>query len=276
MKFIDNAVLDAYQFGVNTYCLLQKKYPNVFPVTPLSSPKSKIVFKLLTKAISTQFEPLIRKELAYYSKHHFELEDLQDGLDMGNLLTFVKDTENIEGDILELGTYKCGTTIMIARLLKKIASKRKVIGCDAFIGLPYEDKHSSKQNAKGMLSDVTVEYVLEKIKTFGVDDKISIIKGLFEETLTKFLSEKKFSMVLIDCDLYDAAKFSLEFAYPRLSEGGVIMFDDYDRDKDNQESSSDKPDSNLWGETKAVDEFCSSQKIEFNLLPVPHIRKKII
>jgi len=207
---------------------------------------------------------LIREELSFLIKHHSKLESLQDGLDMGNVLTFVKETENLEGDILELGTYKCGTTIMMARFLKKISSKRKVIGCDAFIGLPYEDKHSSQQNAKGMFSDVTVEHVLEKIKKFAVDDKIKIIEGLFEETLLKSLSEQKFSMVLLDCDLYDAAKVSLEFAYPRLVEGGIIMFDDYDRANRNNP---------MWGETRAIDEFCSSYNIKVNLLPVPHIRK---
>ena len=263
MKFIDRAVLGAYNFGINSYNQLQKKHPKLFPVS-LRSPKFKIFSKLITKVISTQFEPSVRDELSFFVKHHSELEAEQDGLDMGNVLTFIKETENLEGNILELGTYKCGTTIMMARFLKKIKSKRKVIGCDAFIGLPYEDKHSLQKNAKGWLSDVTVEYVLEKIKKFEVDDKITIIKGLFEETLYKSLSEKKFSVVLIDCDVYDAAKFSLEFVYPRLVEGGIIMFDDYDRvDRKNP----------IWGETKAVDEYCSEHNIKVNIQPIPHCRK---
>jgi len=265
MKLVNKALLGAYHFGINGYCQLQKKYPNVFPITPLSSPKSKIAFTLLTKVISRQFEPLIREELSYYVKHHYELEDLQDGLDMGNLLLFLKETENLEGDVLELGTYKCGTTIMMARFLKKIGSKRRIFGCDAFMGLPYEDKHSSQKNTTGMLSDVTLEEVEKKVTKFGMNDKITIIKGLFEETLSKVLSGKKFSMVLLDCDLYDSAKFSLEFVYPRIVKGGLIIFDDYDRvDAKNPG----------WGETKAVDEFCSSKKITVNLQPIPHIRKK--
>jgi len=271
LKFIDRTILGAFNFGMASYnklhqiyAQLHKKYPKIFTINPSGPAKTKIFFNLLTKVISTQFEPLIRDELSFYLKHHFELEDLQDGLDMGNVLSFINETENLEGDILELGTYKCGTTIMMARFLKNIGSKRKVIGCDAFKGLPYDDKHSSQQNAKGMFSDVTVEYVLEKIKKFGVDDKITIIEGLFEETLLKSLSEQKFSMVLLDCDLYDAAKFSLEFAYPRLVEGGLIMFDDYDRTGRNNPE---------WGETKAVDEFCSSHNIKVNLHPVPHFRK---
>jgi len=98
-----------------------------------------------------------------------------------------------------------------------------------------------------------------------VSDKVTLVKGLFEETLYEKLADKKFSLVLVDCDLYDATKISMEFVYPRLVEGGIIMFDDYDR------VSSDDP---QWGETKAVIEFCSSKNLKVNIFPEPHIIKK--
>ena len=91
-----------------------------------------------------QFEPSVIEELNFYIKSHYELQDLQDGRDMGNLLTFIKDNESVKGDILELGIYKGGTTIMIAHFLKKIKSAKKVFACDAFIGLPYDDKFSTR------------------------------------------------------------------------------------------------------------------------------------
>ena len=67
-----------------------------------------------------QFEPSVIEELNFYIKNHYELQDLQDGRDMGHLLTFIKDNESVKGNILELGIYKGGTTIMIAHFLKKI------------------------------------------------------------------------------------------------------------------------------------------------------------
>lgn len=264
MQSSNKTTLSIYNLIVNVYCSVKKKYPKLLPVTPLSSRMFKPVFILMTKAISKQFDSVIQEELKYYMKNHYELEDLQDGLDMGNLLTFVKNTENLNGDILELGTYKGGTTVMMANFLKKIKSQRKIFSCDAFIGLPFEDRFSEQKNVKGMFGDANFDKVLQKFQTFNVDDKIDLIKGLFEETLDKKLSKQKFSFVLLDCDIYDSAKYCLEFVYPRLEKGGIIMFDDYDRfDKDNPS----------WGETTAVNEFCATRKIEVNLHPVPHIKK---
>jgi len=254
-----------YRNGAKVYRHVQRDYIKSLPVDPLVSLNlKKSVFKFLTKDISKEFDPIIQEELSFYVKHHDELEDQQDGGDMGNLLKFVKETENFSGDVLELGTYKGGTTVMLARFLKKIGSKRKIFSCDAFIGLPTDDKFSRTKNAKGKYSDCDPDSVLRKFQKFGVDDKIILIEGLFEKTLYDKLAEQKFSLVFVDCDLYDTTKFCLDFVFPRLSEGGIIMFDDYDR------AFKENP---TWGETRAADEFCSSKKIKINLEPVPHIKK---
>ena len=41
------------------------------------------------------------------------------------------------------------------------------------------------------------------------------------------MADKTFSFVHIDVDLYEPAKDSLEFFYPRMAEGGIILMDDY-------------------------------------------------
>jgi len=254
-----------YKFGAKAYRRIKRDYVKSLPDDPLVSLHLKNhIFKFLTKAVYTEFEPIIQEELSFYVKHHDELEDQQDGGDIGNLLKFVKETENFSGDILELGTYKGGTTVMLARFLKKIGSKRKIFSCDAFIGLPTDDKFSHTKNAKGKYSDCDPDSVLRKFQKFGVDDEIILIEGLFEKTLYEKLAEQKFSLVFVDCDLYDTTKFCLDFVFPRLSEGRIIMFDDYDR------AFKENP---TWGETRAADEFCLSKKIKINLEPVPHIKK---
>jgi len=244
--------------------LLKKNYMKFLPLIPQTNPKIKPIFSFMTKIISKQFDPIIQEELDFYLKHHYELEDLQEGLGIASLLNFLKDLENIEGDILELGTYTAGTTIMLARFLKKIKSKKRIYGCDTFSGLPYEDDFSTQKNVKNMFTTRDYESVIKKIRKFNVDDKITLVKGLFSETLYQQLNEKKFSFVLVDCDIYKSTKESLQFTFPRLKKGGVIMFDDYDiADRENP----------LWGETKAVDEFCYENKIKINMFPVLHIKK---
>ena len=104
--------------------------------------------------------------------------------------------------------------------------------------------------------------VLDQFRKFEVDDKIQLLEGLFEDTLNEKLANNNFSIVLIDCDLYDATKYCLEFAYPRLNKNGLIILDDY-QNLENPE----------FGETKAADEFCSSHGTKVILSPMFHIVK---
>ena len=242
---------------------MRRQYIKSLPQCPLNLRITQPIFKILTKSIMNQFEPSVIEELNFYIKNHYELQDLQDGRDMGHLLTFIKDNESVKGDILELGSYKGGTTIMIAHFLKKIKSVKKVFACDAFIGLPYDDKFSTRaKNSVGMFSDTSAKLVLDKFRKFEVDDKIQLLEGLFEDTLNEKLANNNFSIVLIDCDLYDATKYCLEFVYPRLNKNGLIILDDY-QNLENPE----------WGETKAADEFCSSYGTKVILSPMSHIVK---
>ena len=105
--------------------------------------------------------------------------------------------------------------------------------------------------------------IKNKLEKYDVVDNVVLVKGLFENTLYERLSDKKFSLVLVDCDLYDATKLSLEFVYPRMEKGGIIMFDDYDRiNRDNA----------TCGESTAADEFCKEKNLKIELFPEPHIK----
>ena len=77
----------------------------------------------------------------------------------------------------------------------------------------------------------------------GWEDRIQLIKGFFEDTLPR-ISEERFSLAHLDCDLYTSYKTCLEFVYPRMLPGGVIVLDDY------------RLPANVYpGADKAVDEF---------------------
>jgi len=257
-------IIGSYDLSVRYYSRIKRKYIKSLPGSPLSIPKFKLLFTLMTKYVSIAFEPIIREELSYYLKHHYELEDLQEGRGMGTWLEFIKKTENLDGDILELGIYRGGLTVMTARFLQKLHSKRRIYACEGFVGLPYEDRFSIWENAKGFYADTSPDLVLKKFQKFGVSDKITLVEGLFEKTLYEKLTDKKFSLVLVDCDLYDATKFAMKFVYPRLVKGGTVVFDEYDV------VDVDQP---ACGETTAVNEFCSSENLTVNLFPVPHIIK---
>jgi len=71
------------------------------------------------------------------------------------------------------------------------------------------------------------------------------VEGDIEETVPGFVEENqgvRFSLIHFDCDLYRPTKAALRALWPRLSRGGIMLFDEY--------GIADWP-----GETRAVDEF---------------------
>jgi len=96
-------------------------------------------------------------------------------------------------------------------------TEETVHGFDSFLGLPEtwrEGYEQGKFNLHGNLPKV--------------NPNVSLIKGLFQDTLPVFLTEqsKKISFIHIDCDLYSSTKYILNEVKPYLEEGCVIVFDE--------------------------------------------------
>ena len=75
--------------------------------------------------------------------------------------------------------------------------------------------------------------------------QICLYKGWIPERF-KDVSELQFRFVHIDVDLFQPTKDAIEFFYPRMVKGGVIVCDDYGFDT-------------CPGATKAMDEFFDSK-----------------
>jgi hypothetical protein len=266
MALSSSILIAFFRHGEVIYVRLRKKYLKFLPPSPVGRFPifAKQLFKLKTRIIAKNFEPVIREELKWYNQVHYDIKDSQESIDIANICKFILDTENIEGDILELGTESAGLTIVIAHFLKQINSKKVVYGTDTFEGQPYDDKYSWDNNKKGGSVGLGYDEIIKKIKQYNVNDKIKLIKGLFEKTLYQQLPKHKFSFVFVDCNLYDSTKFGLEFAYPRISNKGIIAFDEYE---------SKVKGTPYHGETKAADEFCEQNNIKMNLVPIPHLIK---
>lgn len=105
---------------------------------------------------------------------------------------------------------------------------------DSFKGLPpkngaYDDHPSWKP---GMFAHGVSE-VKRVIRNLGLDpnsDRLKIIEGLYEETLTNKLSESLEvtppQVVTVDCDYYSSTKVVLEWLRPIIKDGCVLYFDD--------------------------------------------------
>lgn len=179
------------------------------------------------------------------------------------------------GTIAECGVYRGSTLLGMAHALKSNgASNWHLLGFDSFEGFPEPAPEDALSNGtfhpkarKGVFADTSYEGLQAKARALGYARDITLVKGYFENTLAQY-ADREFVAAHIDCDLYEGYKTCLEFFYPRLRPGGVLVFDEYDY------SNGVYP-----GAQRAIDEFFRNKPEDVERLPearVPRyfIRKK--
>lgn len=150
---------------------------------------------------------------------------LKDLLSQLRLVIYVK------GDVIECGSSRCGSSIIMANFLKDNLINKKIYALDSFKGFDPNELRKEKQSGLSDVSDnaftsTSYEYVTNKIKILDLEDHIKLIKGYFQETLPK-IENITLCYALIDCDIKDSLIFCAETIWPKLSRNGRIVFDDY-------------------------------------------------
>jgi O-methyltransferase len=148
---------------------------------------------------------------------------------------------DVKGDFAELGVYKGES----ARLIHLMDLSRVFHLFDTFEGFTNSDLKPETGKAATYSSndfaDTSINKVLKNIG--GNTDKIKVHPGHFPDSAV-MLPENNYALVNMDADLYNPTKAGLEYFYPRISPGGVIMIHDYNE---------------KWeGLMKAVDEFAAT------------------
>lgn len=127
----------------------------------------------------------------------------------------------LNGHMAEIGVYQGG----ISQLMASSRPDSTLYSCDGFEGLPDLAVEDNNHHKKGDFNDVTYE----EVKDFLSSEKNAIvIKGFFPDgTIHQEMFDKEYFLVHVDVDLYQSTKDCLEFFYPRMVIGGIIMIDDY-------------------------------------------------
>jgi len=137
------------------------------------------------------------------------------------LKTFVHQTQQLPGNIIEVGVYKGGTAELIAQL----ETKKKIYLCDTFEGLPYADKTKDQSWHKvGDFNDVSYNEIKEFFKPYN---NVNVYKGLFPKETGYLVNNEIFSLIHLDVDMYQSYKECLDFLYTALVPHGIMIFDDY-------------------------------------------------
>lgn len=141
------------------------------------------------------------------------------------LWQLIKETAKLDGALIEVGVWKGSSGALIAKQAKLNEIKDKVYLCDTFTGVVKagEKDSSYKGGEHADTSRKTVEELLNKLQL----DNTKILVGIFPEETSKLVNDKTFRFCHIDVDVYQSAKDIVEWLWPRLVIGGMIVFDDY-------------------------------------------------
>lgn len=134
---------------------------------------------------------------------------------------------DIEGDVVELGCFVGESSKYLTKTLVETNSTKKMYVYDSFEGLPPLSKWEEGTAWKPGTFDTTEEILIQNFKQNSLPPPI-ITKGWFKDIPDDRLPEK-ISMAFLDGDFYDSIYDSLHKVYDRVSEGGYILFHDYQR-----------------------------------------------
>lgn len=173
---------------------------------------------------------------------------------------------NIDGSIVECGVWKGGSMMAAAFTLAHLKkTDRTLYLYDTFdtfskpglADISHDGKHGD-EILTSLAEDGTswksanMDEVKRNMSQIGYPmELVHFVKGEVEKTIPGTIPGK-ISLLRLDTDWYASTKHELEWLYPRLSQGGVLIIDDY----------------GYWkGCKKAVDEYFSNKQV------IPKLKK---
>lgn len=184
---------------------------------------------------------------------------------------FFRMTMHLPGDIVELGVYRGASLMAWANFLevRNMGDRAKqVIGFDNWKGFTSFHEKDGKEDIRvnkvlgGYDAEVFKEILKDAIVIYDKDrfipykPRIILVEGDIEEAVPRFVEEnpgRRICLLHVDCDLYQPTKVGLEVLWPRVVNGGIVIFDDYGIQP--------------WeGESTAVDEYFENKNVVLHRL----------
>ncbi len=156
--------------------------------------------------------------------------------------------DKVPGDFAEIGVYRGNSAAVLAHYGRRHG--RSIFLFDTFEGFEARDFKGVDADRSQAFADTSVDLVRGNVG----DDHVVYVKGYFPESVTEDVAKRRYAVVHLDCDLYAPIRAGLEFFYPRLSPGGIVIIHDYSNP--------------CWeGAKRAVDEFMAGITESLVLMP---------
>ncbi len=123
---------------------------------------------------------------------------------------------HLPGDVADLGAYRGACSL----ILRRLRPDKYLNVFDTWEGTPYNDElcHHKIGEWKADFNECK--------KLVGENELTRYYPGV-AESLVFYLEAKQFCFIYVDMDTYKATRYAIEFFWPRMVQGGVMMFDDY-------------------------------------------------
>ncbi len=138
-----------------------------------------------------------------------------------SLVQHARSVGHVEGSFAELGVFEGGVSELLARTFPS----RKFFACDTFTGLPVEQFDKAVElHQPGEFNSPDSALVIQKLKAIP---NVTVVKGLFPESAT-VMENERFAFVHLDFDFYIGTLEAIKWLLPRLNDGAIIAFDDFE------------------------------------------------
>jgi len=154
--------------------------------------------------------------------------------------------ENIEGDFVECGVAAGAQIAAMQVAIQEKSSAKKIFAFDSFIGIPMAGEFDTVQAGIGEIthnkfaplserlvsSGITShskECVIQNFNTMSLNlNNVVFVEGWFQDTLESASKQiESISILRLDGDLHESTLVCLEYLYPKVSKGGIVIIDDY-------------------------------------------------
>lgn len=144
---------------------------------------------------------------------------------MHELWSMLGELVEVPGSVLEVGVWRGGSGAMMAARAQALGIADPVYLCDTWEGVVksgpvdtyYRDgKHDDASRG-------TVERLVAQLGLTNVE----LLQGVFPDATASLIADRSFRLCHIDVDVYRSAADVFGWAWPRVSSGGVVVFDDY-------------------------------------------------
>jgi hypothetical protein len=211
----------------------------------------------------------LNKQFDYENGFHITCDNLRFGKLLAHYELYKMITD-LPGDVIEIGVFKAVSFIrwLTYRNLLENENSRTVIGFDTFDLFPkteYEKDQFYRERFIEIAGErgISIDELNESLKYKRLTN-YQLVKGNIIYTLPDHFEQNphsKIALLHMDADVYEPSKIALEYIWPRMVKGGVIILDDYGV---------------FPGETDAVDEFFKNKEIEIKKLSISHANPSYI